>query len=165
MKLLAITLSAGMAALMLSGSAVLAQEPKLPTSERLFNRLDRDNDGKISLKEVQRRSARPFMRLDADRDGTVTTAEIEAYLTKLMESRRDRLLAKLDRNGDGSIAGSEIDEFIAAEFAAADTDKDGSVTLAELKSHAAAKRKQAFQDLRAAHQQNGSEDDDADATE
>lgn len=161
MKLLAITLSAGMAALMLSGGALQAQEPKLPTSERLFNRLDKDNDGKISLKEVQRRSARPFMRLDADRDGTVTAAEIEAYLTKLMERRRDRILTSLDKDGDGSITRSEIDEFIAAEFATADTDKDGSVTLAELKSHAAAKRKQAFQEMRAAGRQNGSDDDTA----
>ena len=75
-----------------------------------------------------------FFRLDDDQNGTVTTAEIDTWLKKGIERRKERMLGRLDQNKDGSVTSDEVDAYIDALFNGADGDKDGGLTLAEIRA-------------------------------
>ena len=129
---------AGVAALILfeAGHLAFANEPFLPRSERSFARLDADRDGKMTMSEWKPKAENRFLRLDDDHDGTVTTAEIDAWLKRGIERRKDRMLSRLDQNKDGKVTRDEVDAYIDALFNGADSDKDGSLTLAEIRENA-----------------------------
>lgn len=126
---------AAMAALVLMGASGLAvaTEPSLPRSERSFSRLDADSDGKVSVNELKPKAVKRFLRLDDDQNGTVTTAEIDGWLKRGLDRRKDRMLSRLDQNKDGSVTRDEVDAYIDALFNGADGDKDGGLTLAEIR--------------------------------
>jgi hypothetical protein len=126
---------AGAAALALLGTTHLAfaNEPFLPRSERSFARLDADSDGKMTISEWKPKAEKRFLRLDDDQNGTVTTAEIDAWLKRGIDRRKERLLTRLDQNKDGSVTRDEVDAYIDALFNGADGDKDGGLTLAEIR--------------------------------
>ncbi|QIG49661.1 hypothetical protein G5V57_19240 [Nordella sp. HKS 07] len=126
---------AAMTALILMGAAgaAFATEPTLPRSERSFGRLDADSDGKVSVNELKPKAVKRFLRLDDDKNGTVTTAEIDGWLKRGIEKRKDRMLTRLDQNKDGSVTRDEVDAYIDALFNGADGDKDGGLTLAEIR--------------------------------
>ncbi|HTN97804.1 MAG TPA: hypothetical protein VL101_12575 [Nordella sp.] len=126
---------AAMAALVLIGAThmAFATEPTLPRSERSFARLDTDSDGKMTVTELKPKAVKRFLRLDDDQNGTVTTAEIDSWLKRGIEKRKERMLGRLDLNKDGSVTRDEVDAYIDALFNGADGDKDGSLTLAEIR--------------------------------
>ncbi len=126
---------AAMAALILMGASGLAfaNEPTLPRSERSFARLDVDSDGRVTVSELKPKAVKRFLRLDDDRNGTVTMAEIDGWLMRGIERRKERMLGRLDRNKDGSVTPDEVDAYIDALFNGADGDKDGGLTLAEIR--------------------------------
>ena len=121
--------------------AVQANEPGIPRSERLFGRLDANSDGRLALEEMQPKAERRFLRLDTDGDGKVTAAEIDAWLTKIQERRRQRILDHMDIDKDGAVTKAEFDTYLEKLFATADGDHDGGVTLAEAQAYHAAKAK------------------------
>jgi hypothetical protein len=118
-----------------------AREPGIPGSERLFNRLDKNNDDRLGLDELKPKSQRRFMRLDTDKDGTVTSAEIDTWLQALAERRKQRILDRMDGNGDGAVTRAEVASYIDGLFAAADANADGGVTIDEARAYHVAKRK------------------------
>lgn len=111
-----------------------AQEATLPRTERSFARLDADSDGKVTMNELKPKAVKRFLRLDDDQNGTVTTAEIDTWLKKGIERRKERMLGRLDQNKDGSVTSDEVDAYIDALFNGADGDKDGGLTLAEIRA-------------------------------
>jgi Ca2+-binding EF-hand superfamily protein len=129
---------AGSAALILlaAGHLAFANEPFLPRSERSFARLDADSDGKMTVNEWKPKAEKRFLRLDDDHNGTVTTAEIDAWLKRGIDRRKERMLSRLDQNKDGNVARDEVDAYIDALFNGADGDKDGSLSLAEIREKA-----------------------------
>jgi Ca2+-binding EF-hand superfamily protein len=135
---------AGAAALVLLGATHLAfaNEPFLPRSERSFARLDADSDGKMTISEWKPKAEKRFLRLDDDQNGTVTTAEIDAWLKRGIDRRKERLLTRLDQNKDGSVTRDEVDAYIDALFNGADGDKDGGLTLAEIRENSPRRVKQ-----------------------
>ena len=102
-----------------------------PRSERLFGRLDTNSDGRLALEEMQPKAERRFLRLDTDGDGKVATAELDAWLTKIQERRRQRILDHMDLDKDGAVTKTEFDAYLEKLFATADGDHDGGVTLTE----------------------------------
>ena len=46
----------------------------------------------------------------------------------------ERMLGRLDQNKDGSVTSDEVDAYIDALFNGADGDKDGGLTLAEIRA-------------------------------
>lgn len=135
---------AAMAALILmaTAGAALATEPTLPRGERAFQRLDADSDGKVSVNELKPKAVKRFLRLDDDQNGTVTTAEIDTWLKRGLERRKERMLGRLDQNKDGSVTRDEVDAYIDALFNGADGDKDGSLTLAEIRENSQKRSRQ-----------------------
>lgn len=129
---------------LLAAESAFAQEPRLPGGEKTFSRADKDGDGKVTAAELAPRAEKRFMRLDADKDGVVTRAEVETWLAAIMERRRDRIMEGLDADGDGRITAAELKASLESLAGAADTDKDGGVTLAEARAYYAEKRKEYF---------------------
>ncbi|MBI2719369.1 MAG: EF-hand domain-containing protein [Rhizobiales bacterium] len=126
--LFAVSALAGMTLL---GAEALALEPYLPRTPRVFERIDADGNGKITLAEIKPKAETGLMKLDTDGNGEVSGAEIDAYLQKAIEQRRARLLAAMDTDKSGSITKVELDKFIDAMFNGADANGDGGVTLQE----------------------------------
>ena len=46
----------------------------------IFNLMDADNDGTVSLQEFQAASERIFKAMDADKDGTVSLEEMQNFM-------------------------------------------------------------------------------------
>ena len=65
-------------------------EPFLPRTERSFARLDADSDGKMTMNEWKPKAEKRFLRLDDDKNGTVTTAEIDTWLKRGIDRRKER---------------------------------------------------------------------------
>jgi Ca2+-binding EF-hand superfamily protein len=112
-----------------------ANEPGMPRSERLFQRLDTNKDGKLAIEELRPKAERRFLRLDADGDGRVSTAELDSRLKQQMDRRRAVLISRLDRDGDGEMTTQEVDAYLVEIFTVADGDKDGAVTLVEAQAY------------------------------
>jgi|GEM_PF-1384613 len=127
------------------GGAALAVEPVLPKSERTFNRLDADHNGKIALNEFKPKAEQRLMRLDTDGNGEVSTAELDSYLQMRMEKRKARLLKILDTDSNGVITRVELDHLTDEMFASADADHDGAVSLDEARQFRMAKLRKAAQ--------------------
>jgi Ca2+-binding EF-hand superfamily protein len=124
-----------------------AAGPRQDRLTRLIKLIDKDGDGAISAAEAEAFAASRFDRLDSDHKGYLTLEAFEAPLRRAIdnasEARRPQLERALPRAeaafkainkaGDGHLT---KDEFLAdsrARFAAADTDKDGKLTLDELR--------------------------------
>jgi Ca2+-binding EF-hand superfamily protein len=118
-----------------------AREPGIPSSKKVFNRLDKNNDGRLGLDELKPKSERRFMRLDTDKDGTVTSAEIDTWLQEIAERRKQRILDQMDGDGDGAVTQAEAASYIDGMFAAADANADGGVTIDEARAYHVSKRK------------------------
>ncbi len=109
----------------------VASEPYLPRAQKVFDRLDANKDGKISLAEFTPLAEKRFMKVDANNDGAVSAAEIDAALQAAMERRRDHILASMDTDKNGSVTRAELDNYVAAMVKGADTNGDGGVTFDE----------------------------------
>ena len=112
-----------------------AAGPGFPRTEKSFNQLDGDKDGKLSVAEIGPRSEKYLFRLDQNADGSLTKAEIEEWLQKGLERRRDLMLADYDADRDGAISRQELSTFVSAEFGKADKDGDGSISLEESRAY------------------------------
>jgi Ca2+-binding EF-hand superfamily protein len=122
--------------LMASASCTaFAAGPGFPRTEKSFNQLDGDKDGKLSVAEIEPRSEKYLFRLDQNADGSLTKEEIEAWLQKGLQRRRDLMLADYDADRDGAISRQELSTFVSAEFGKADKDGDGSISLEESRTY------------------------------
>lgn len=113
----------------------LAEEGPRHDPAVIFERLDADGDGAVSLAELEAMRAARFAQTDADGDGRLDRDELLARAGH----RADRMIERLDSDGDGAIT---AEEFAAARagrggpdparvIARFDTDGDGALTRAE----------------------------------
>lgn len=125
-----------------TAAALLAAQPGL---ER-FNKADRNSDGLLTPDEVP--SEPLFSRLDLDQNGSITRAEaLKALASGVIERRRaasqdspepldglplDKVFAYLDQDKDGRLDAAELPN--PSHRTRLDSDKDGSVTLAETRA-------------------------------
>ncbi len=116
-----------------------AMEPYLPKTQKSFNAVDADKNGKITASEITPKAGKRFDRFDADKNGEVTPAEIEAVLKAALEKQRDRILAALDADKNGTISRTEYDERVDRLVADADADKDGGLSIDEARKYRVAK--------------------------
>ena len=135
------SLAAALAAASMLTVAAHANEPGIPRSERLFGRLDANADGRLAIDEMRPKAERRFLRLDTDGDAKVSTAEIETWLRRMQDRRRDRILGRMDFDKDGAVTKEELDTYLDQLFATVDGDHDGGVTLGEAQAYHAAKAK------------------------
>jgi Ca2+-binding EF-hand superfamily protein len=120
---------------------------RLDPLARLIKLVDKDDDGFISAAEAQSFAGAHFDKLDVEHKGYLTLEKFEAPLRRAIdrasEARRPRLEKALPRAeaafkainkaGDGRLTRAEFLADSGARFIAADTDKDGKLSLDELR--------------------------------
>jgi len=81
----------------LAGAAVSA---KGAAGGKMFQKLDTDSNGTVSLEEARAGQNRWFARLDTDGDGMISREEFQATA--------DRRFAKFDLDGNGEVTLDEV---------------------------------------------------------
>lgn len=100
-----------------------------------FQRVDADGDGRISEAESEAFRAERFRKLDADGDGFVTKEEMPGRMAHKQSARHEGHFGKLDADGNGTVEKSEYDAMADRRFERMDENKDGVLTLDELRDH------------------------------
>ncbi|MDQ8206282.1 hypothetical protein QEH52_02100 [Coraliomargarita sp. SDUM461003] len=124
---------------------------KRPSPQELFQRLDADENGTLSLEEVKGPLAEQFDKIDADGDGELTKKELIAANKDRRQAgkdkgpqRRGQNIKAADTNEDGSISKAEATEAglerLLEHFDEIDADGDGEITREEMKAMAKGKR-------------------------
>jgi Ca2+-binding EF-hand superfamily protein len=97
----------------------------------MFERFDRDNDGRIALAELPVRIKVNLSAIDTNKDGVLTRAEFDQGQAQLM-AQREKML---DRNGDGKVTDEERRDAMRAHvverFVEQDKNHDGALTEVE----------------------------------
>jgi len=117
---------------------------KAPTADQrgqLFQRMDKNEDGKLAKSEVPEQFWEKLSRADQNKDDFVSKEEMEAA-NQYMQSRQRGgkggpsgaagVMTSFDENDDGKLAQSEVSAGMWAKISKLDSDKDGSVSRAEL---------------------------------
>lgn len=150
-------LGAAAAAALLAGGAALYANTGMRGPMAHF---DADGNGAISLAEARTGAGKMFAGADADKDGRVTREEMRAFHGKMGGHHRGPLgdghggppphargegkpggPMHLDADGDGAVTLAEAQTGIERHFGEIDTNRDGSITEAEmLAAHKAHRR-------------------------
>jgi len=103
--------------------------------EMRFEQLDADKDGKLSRTELEAGPAARFASTDVNKDGKITADEVTADGHKRAEKRFGKMLARLDADKDGALSLEELKggERHAQMFDRLDADKDGFVSKDEMR--------------------------------
>lgn len=115
-----------------------AQQARARQIDAMFQRLDKNHDGAISLDEWPR-PAQAFARLDVNKDNLLSRDELQRAATPRQFERQQRLnqqiqrqVRRMDTNGDRAISREEW-RGKADLFDRIDADKDGKLTPVEIR--------------------------------
>ena len=97
---------------------------------------DTNADGLISRSEAAAlpRIAKHFDQIDANRDGQVSFEELRAFHAAHRGDHGKKMLKLADTDGDGKLSKAEALAAAAARFDRADANKDGFLTVEEMKA-------------------------------
>jgi Ca2+-binding EF-hand superfamily protein len=111
-----------------------------------FRKMDADKNGRLTRAEIEAferiaalgqaraRAQAKFAELDTDRNGQISPAEFARLVTDVPAVDGRPLIAKLDGNKDGQISLIEHRAGKLSYFDHIDSDKDGIVSIAEMKA-------------------------------
>jgi Ca2+-binding EF-hand superfamily protein len=134
------------------GSAQAAAPVPVPRSDFIatmdteFRKMDADKDGVLTKKEIEdygramsgiaidNRRRAVFNALDTDKNGVLTPQEFARLQLPSPPINADPVLAQADLNHDGKITVVEWRTAKLRNFDAMDTDKDGIVSVEEMKA-------------------------------
>lgn len=108
----------------------------------LFERADRNGDGKITKAEAAELEATRFAATDTNKDGVLTQEEMRAAFKNHRgdpKAHGEKKFAKKDKNGDGKLTSDEVPRMPKEFFAKVDANKDGALTKAEFEQFFKAK--------------------------
>jgi Ca2+-binding EF-hand superfamily protein len=117
-----------------------------PSAEQLFQRLDRDGDGKLTGDEIPERLWNQLESVDSDDDGSIAPDELKKALASAAADRPGGdeaktmvalIFQRLDKNSDGKLAKDELTGPLAERLKRADGNQDGTITKEELLAAAA----------------------------
>lgn len=113
-------------------------------AEWMMQQLDTNGDKKVSLEEIQAKTADAFKAFDTDGNGQVTREEIKAKREAFREARKEIRAAKDQTGAEKQAAMEKIKALRPAmlpgmrpkAFDRVDTDKNGTLSLAEVSDRA-----------------------------
>lgn len=118
----------------------------IETMDAEFRRMDADHNGILTKKEIEdfqraisaiavdRERQMAFAALDADHNGVITLQEFAKVPIKAPPPNAAPVLAQTDLNRDGSVTLVEYRSGKLLNFDRMDTDKDGVVSVAEMRA-------------------------------
>jgi EF-hand domain pair/EF hand len=100
-------------------SGMTLEQFQARNTDKMFDRLDANKDGKISPEEFA-----AFRESNAKADAKATKAG----------KRGQRMFARFDKNKDGSLSRAEAGDVLAMRFKRMDANNDGVLTIEELQA-------------------------------
>ena len=88
-----------------------------------FNKIDTNNDGKISKKEYMDAVTKTFNKIDKNKDGSLTKDELKA----IYKNDAGMFLKEADKNKDGKISREEFTAAAEMRFEFLDKNNDGFI--------------------------------------
>jgi Ca2+-binding EF-hand superfamily protein len=129
-----------------SASIPIPRTEFLATMDTEFRKMDGDKNGIVTKQEIEgyqramsaliadaRRQAL-FSALDSDKNGMISSAEFARMPVQAELPNAAPILAQIDLNHDGSVSLVEYRTAKLANFDRMDSDKDGVVSVAEMKA-------------------------------
>lgn len=100
----------------------------------MFEEIDADGNGEITLEEMTLYRAGRFTGADTDQDGKLSRAELEARAFERMQARVERMLKRHDTDGDGLLSPDELGkpDRQARMFERMDADQSGGISAEEM---------------------------------
>lgn len=98
----------------------------------MFDKMDSNQDGKLSLDEMPDHRQKYLDKMDMDNDGFISKEEAEAKRGGHHKNRMAMMMQRLDSDGDGKITRSEFTSHATEMFNKADENGDGVVTEDEI---------------------------------
>ena len=100
-----------------------------------FENFDINNDGKLSIEEIETKRDSMVQSMDLNGDKMVSTQELMQQHAKRADLFAKRMIKKLDANGDGSLSFKELKKSqqwkLSRMFYRLDKDLDGFITKEE----------------------------------
>lgn len=115
-------------------------EGEFRNPEQIFSNFDTNDDGRLDKTEIPDGMAPLFDRLDADGDGAITVEEFKKGRPERsqdgehMRERMEQMMKRADANGDGKLQKDEMPPRLQEHFDELDADHDGGVTQEEFKA-------------------------------
>ena len=111
----------------------LSGMPYPPTIEQVFEALDADQDGVVTLAEALKGVGQHFDLVDQSKDGTLDKAEFESWFGRANPEAARFFLTLYDIDGDGKVTRAEFENPVKKRFSLFDRNDDGKVTPDELR--------------------------------
>ena len=129
-----------------AGPKPIARAQFLASMDSEFRKMDADKNGQLSKAEVEQfqqgqalanaeaRNKAQFAELDTNKNGQLSPAEFAKLVTAPSIASAQPQVSRMDGNRDGQVSLVEYRTSTLANFDRLDTDKDGTVTPAEMKA-------------------------------
>ena len=139
MKKTTLTMIAAVAAIS-AGLGVAQAQGRGPSGDALvFEELDVDGSGEITLEDLEARKDSRFAEIDTDGNGSISEAEFMAHAEGRAGERAAEMFARLDADGDGELSRDVLESRSGRGsgeqmISRLDTDNSGGVSAEELEA-------------------------------
>ncbi|HET8934960.1 MAG TPA: EF-hand domain-containing protein [Polyangiales bacterium] len=119
------------------GSTAAFAEGREHGHGNMLNKLDTNQDGKVTREELNADITTRFSAIDTNKDGKVTQEEASQYFTAKRDEMKQKFgerLKEADTNKDGKWSQEELSKMPERRFAKLDANSDGFVTQQELEA-------------------------------
>jgi Ca2+-binding EF-hand superfamily protein len=127
-------------ALAMSATCAIAQDMDPRAIDRL-RQADMNKDGQTTRTEFTTFRTNNFARIDRNRDGYLTPKDAPPFGARAIGFDINQLMRDFDKNGDGKVSRQELAAGPTPVFDHVDSNKDNTVSDAEVRAAAAAARR------------------------